>query len=337
MDKQDLQLAAQTILTVNMKFQSGEKAIFVADIPKPEDWMGSFTLLNKLIQRAVMARQIYDQAKELFPDCQIDFLVFATTGQNGTEPPHEVAVKLLDYDVVLLMTSYSLTHTDACLNACMKGARVASMPNFEEGIFLPGGPMLADYEVICKITNQWADKMTTCIQVHILTSIGTDLTFSIEGREGESEHGLYHHKGEWGNLPAGEACIAPVEGTANGRLVVPSGWYMDLKDDMVLEFNNGYVTSLMGGGEVGNRFRNLFRFGEEEFRHRRNCAELGIGTNPNAKNAKNVLEAEKILGTIHIAVGDSSHMHGMTVSDIHEDFIIPDPVVYFDRKKVMGI
>jgi leucyl aminopeptidase (aminopeptidase T) len=336
MDKKDNQKAIQTILTVNMNIQPGERAIIVADIPRLEDWMGPNSQLNELIQRAVMVRQMFDQAKQLFTGCQIDFLAFPTTGQNGTEPPHELAEKLLDYDVVLLMTTYSLTHTDARVDACKKGARVASMPGFEESMFLPGGPMLADYEQIYKITNQWAEKLTACNQVHIMTSIGTDLTFSIEGRAGASEHGLFHHKGEWGNLPAGEGFIAPVEGTANGRLVVPSRWYVGLKEDMVLEFSNGYVSSLTGGGEVGNQFRNLFRFGEEEFQHRRNCAELGIGTNPNAKNPENGLEAEKIGGTIHIAVGDSAHMQGVTVSDLHEDFIIPNPVVYFDQKQVMG-
>ena len=247
-----------------------------------------------------------------------------------------MAEKLLGYDVVLLMTTYSLTHTDARVSACKKGARVASMPGFEESMFLPDGPMLADYDQVFKISNQWAEKLTACSQVHILTSIGTDLTFSIKNRPGGSEHGLFHHKGQWGNLPAGEGFIAPVEGTANGRLVVPSGWYIGLKEDMVLEFSNGYVSSLKGGGEVGNQFRDLFRFGEEKFQHRRNCAELGIGTNPNAKNPQNSLEAEKIGGTVHIAVGDSAHMQGVTVSDLHEDFIIPDPVVYFDQKKVIG-
>jgi len=337
MEEQDIQKAVQTILTINMNIQPGERVIFVADIPRLEDWMGPISQLNELIQRAVMVRQMYDQAKQFFPGCQIDFLAFPTTGQNGTEPPHEVAERLLDYEVVMLMTSYSLTHTDARVDACKKGARVASMPGFEQSMFLPDGPMLADYKQIYIITNQWAEKLTACSQVQILTSMGTDLTFSIEGRAGASEHGLFHHSGQWGNLPAGEGFIAPFEGTANGRLVVPSGWYMGLKEDMVLEFNNGYVSSLTGGGEVGNQFINLFRFGEKEFQHRRNCAELGIGTNPNAKNAENGLEAEKIWGTIHIAVGDSAHMQGMTVSDLHEDFIIPDPRVYFDRKKVMGI
>lgn len=96
------------------------------------------------------------------------------------------------------------------------------------------------------------------------------------------------------------------------------------------------MVSVLGGGAIGEQFRQAFHFGDDSYRHRRNCAELGIGTNPNAKRADNVLEAEKIRGTIHIAVGDSAHMGGSTESDMHEDFVIPEPTVYFDGLKVMG-
>jgi leucyl aminopeptidase (aminopeptidase T) len=39
----------------------------------------------------------------------------------------------------------------------------------------------------------------------------------------------------------------------------------------------------------------------EQHRCRRNVTELGIGTNPNAKSPLNLLEAEKIKGTVHVA------------------------------------
>ena len=45
-----------------------------------------------------------------------------------------------------------------------------------------------------------------------------------------------------------------------------------------------------------------------------------------------MLEAEKILGTIHIAIGDNSHFGGRVEADLHEDFIIPEPTVYADGK-----
>ncbi|MEM2276568.1 MAG: peptidase, partial [Thermoproteota archaeon] len=57
--------------------------------------------------------------------------------------------------------------------------------------------------------------------------------------------------------------------------------------------------------------------------------------NPYARRPDNVLEAEKIRGTVHIAIGDNSHMGGKAESDIHEDFIIPRPTLTLDGKVVM--
>jgi len=68
---------------------------------------------------------------------------------------------------------------------------------------------------------------------------------------------------------------------------------------------------------------------------RRNLAELGIGTNPNAKRPDNILEAEKIKGTVHLAIGDNAHMGGKVHSDLHQDFVIPKPTLIFDDKIIM--
>jgi leucyl aminopeptidase (aminopeptidase T) len=336
MDKSDLIEAARTTLTQNLNLQPGERVLFVTDVPRADDWQAELPFLQDMLRHALFTRQLCDAAREAFPGSPIDFLTFPATGHNGTEPPADAAARLLEYDVLLLMTSFSMTHTDARQAPCAKGARVASMPGIEESMFLPGGPMRADFEQVRQESVDWAEKMTACRQVRVLTPQGTDLTFSVAGRSGCADHGLFHAPGEWGNLPAGEAFIAPEEGTAQGRLVVPAGWYLDLNEDMALTFEDGCVIRAEGGGAVGDHFRGLFRMGEDAYRHRRNCAELGIGTNPNAKRVDNVLEAEKIRGTIHIAVGDSAHMDGQNVSDIHEDFIIPTPTVYFDDQKVMG-
>jgi len=162
------------------------------------------------------------------------------------------------------------------------------------------------------------------------------LRFSIEGRPGDTDNGLFGKKGDWGNLPAGEAFVAPIEGSAEGVLVTPKGWYPDLKQDMKFIFENGYVISVEGGGGVGEHFKEIFDFSNDAVKHRRNCAELGIGTNSRAKRPDNVLEAEKIKGTIHIGVGDSSHMGGVNESDSHEDFVMVDPVLWIDGKKLIG-
>jgi leucyl aminopeptidase (aminopeptidase T) len=204
-------------------------------------------------------------------------------------------------------------------------------------MFYPGGPMAADYTKIARETAKIADSITQANEATIKSKAGTDFTFSLKGRNGKSDSGIFTEKGAWGNLPSGEAYCAPLEGTANGKVVVQKGWYPDLKENMIITFRNGRVISIDGGGQVGNRFRELLAFGKEEepYLSRRNHAELGVGTNPNAKRPDNILEAEKIRGTVHIAIGDNSHMGGAVKTDVHEDFIIPLPTLLLDNKVVM--
>jgi leucyl aminopeptidase (aminopeptidase T) len=71
------------------------------------------------------------------------------------------------------------------------------------------------------------------------------------------------------------------------------------------------------------------------YKARRNLAELGIGTNPSARRPDNILEAEKIEGTVHIAIGDNIHMGGQAESDLHTDFVQPQPDLYLDGQAVI--
>jgi len=88
---------------------------------------------------------------------------------------------------------------------------------------------------------------------------------------------------------------------------------------------------------VRDELRNLLKPGanEEPYLSRRNMAEFGIGTNPNAKKPDNTLESEKIKGTAHMAVGDNAHMGGKVHTDFHQDFIQPKPDVWVDGRPLM--
>jgi leucyl aminopeptidase (aminopeptidase T) len=153
------------------------------------------------------------------------------------------------------------------------------------------------------------------------------------GRSGQVDDGLYGTDPEiWGNLPAGEAFVTPLEGTAEGQLVAPAGWYPNLTQDMTLRIKKGQVVDLKGGGTVGDEFCRLLELDRDDSLHeaRRNLAELGVGTNPNARKPDNILEAEKIKGTVHLAVGDNIHIGGQVESDLHVDFVQPQPDLFLD-------
>jgi aminopeptidase len=323
---------------VNMGLQPGEKVLVVTDLPRPHDWQKRGThWLATTSSRNVLARAVVDIAHQAFPDAVTDFLAFPATGSHGAEPPQAVAERIAAANVVIALTAYSLSHTDARLDATRAGARVASMPEFDTHMFYSEGPMAVDYQQVAADCLRFAQRLTQADRVQVRTPNGTDLSFRLGDRPGQVDTGLYDQPGTWGNLPAGEAYAIPLEGTGEGKLVAPAGWYPHLEQDMILRFEKGRVVEILGGGDVGDNFRRILDLSSEDlpFAARRNLAELGIGANPRARTPDNVLEAEKIKGTVHIAIGDNLHMGGQVESDLHEDFVLPSPDLILDDDHVI--
>lgn len=328
------------MLRINLSFKPGDKLLVVSDVPQIHEWQGADqSELTTGLERVILSRQICEIAREHFPESEVQFLPFLSTGGHGKEPDPEVAQKMRSSDVLLCLTSYSLSHTDARAQASEVGVRIASMPGFTHEMLAPGGPMAVDYNQVAADCRFFADLLTAASAVIVRTPFGTNLSFSIEGRPGQVDDGLYGFSEErWGNLPAGEAFIVPIEGTAEGTLVAPAGWYPGLKEDMRFDFEKGLVVKLSGGGEVGDFFRQMLKLESDDPLHikRRNLAELGIGTNPNAVKPDNVLESEKIRGTVHLAIGDNIHMGGKVESDLHDDFVQPDVDLILDGQGVIS-
>jgi leucyl aminopeptidase (aminopeptidase T) len=66
-----------------------------------------------------------------------------------------------------------------------------------------------------------------------------------------------------------------------------------------------------------------------------NIAELGIGTNDKAIISGKILEDEKILGTVHLALGDNKSMGGAVGVSSHLDGLILKPSVWIDGERIM--
>lgn len=252
-----------------------------------------------------------------------------TRQRHGEEPPEAVAMAMRAVHVVLAPTTYSLTHTQARCQACEAGARVATMPMITYSM-LRRGAMLADYKEVRELTLKIARLLDEASEVEIATAAGTSLTLSIEGRKTHVDTGIYRKPGEWGNLPAGEAFVAPVEGTANGKILIDGG---------MAGFPRGNLRVLVSKGRAvkitGAHARELREKLNEVGRKAYWIAEFGIGTNPKAKLAGNVLEAEKVLGTCHVALGDNSTFGGRIRAGIHLDGILRRPTIGLDGKIIM--
>lgn len=256
---------------------------------------------------------------------------YAALPMDGMEPPAEVAEALLHCDVAILVTSRSLTHTRARHAASDQGVRIASLPGFTERML--GAPMLVDYDEMTALSQRVAKMLTEAETARVVTPHGTDFTMSLKGRCGEDDCGIYCVPGDFGNLPAGEAYIAPLEGTAKGILVYDAsmGGIGLLAEPIRVTVENGEAVKVEGGREA----EALNAMLEEAGRPGRNIAELGIGTNRGASLNGDVLEDEKVLGTIHIALGDNANFGGRVEASCHLDGLLTEPDLYLDGVKVM--
>lgn len=230
-------------------------------------------------------------------------------------------------DAVVALSNYSTSHTmfrNFLTTIC--SVRYISMPLFDMEMF--AGPMRADYRKMSKRTKAVATELKKSQSVKISTPAGTNITFSTVGRRAESDTGLLTKPGAFGNLPAGEAFLAPVEGTAEGRLVIEWGPTQKLDSPITVIVKDGMALSVKGKDPYAKVLRKKF----EERNDNRNIAELGIGTNPFAKRPDNILESEKILGTVHMAFGDNSSFGGTVSTPYHQDFVYFQPTVELDLK-----
>lgn len=272
-----------------------------------------------------IGRSLFKAALDL--GCEVILMTILPRTRHGEEPPAAVAEAMKSADVVLAPTTYSLTHTQAKINACKAGARVASMPGITEEMMTSGG-MTADYNNIRDTAIRLSMRLENIREVRVTTESGTDIVFNLEGCRWMMDTGLCHEPGCSANLPAGELYIAPKD--ANGIFVVDGSMSGFGVLDSPLEFTvrNRYVVGIKG--KHADKLNSILnRVGEKA----RNIAELGIGINPEARLIGNVLEDEKVGGTVHIALGDNSSFGGDVIAGIHLDGIIKKPSIFLDEEK----
>jgi leucyl aminopeptidase (aminopeptidase T) len=144
---------------------------------------------------------------------------------------------------------------------------------------------------------------------------------------------LFREKGQWGNLPTGEAYLAPLEGKSNGVVVVDGSMASVgmTAQPIRITVKDGYATDIAGGPEA----QRLIALLEPHGRDGRNVAEFGIGTNDRAKLTGIILEDEKVMGTIHVAFGDNKSMGGSVRVASHLDGLVTQPTVWFDDRLIM--
>jgi leucyl aminopeptidase (aminopeptidase T) len=250
---------------------------------------------------------------------------------NGQEPPEPVPAAMAAVDAVLAVTSRSITHTAARRAATAAGARVATMPGITEECLVR--TMNADYRAIAGRTEKVAAMLTAAAKARVTSSLGTDVVLPIAGIAGIPSTGLILGRGAWGNLPSGEAYLRPEEGLSEGVVVVDGSLagIGRLEQPVRITVERGFAVKVEGGEQARRFEAQLDAVGCPA----RNVAELGVGTNDRAVLTGQILEDEKILGTVHIAFGNNASMGGTFDVPFHVDGILLRPTLELDGETVL--
>jgi leucyl aminopeptidase (aminopeptidase T) len=275
-----------------------------------------------------IGERMRDEAQDVGADAVL--AVMAERASHAAEPPTPIGAAMAAVDVVLAPTVQSLSHTAARRAASDAGARVATLPGVSEEML--ARLMSADMDGLRRKGRAIAELLTAGSEARITCSNGSDLRLGLEGRTGIPDAGELTQPGAFGNLPCGEGFIAPVEGTTEGRLVVDGTIATIGVDDEAVELlvKGGHLVS--ASGERGKRLMELLTAPGPDGT---NVAELGIGTNEKAILSGEVLEDEKLLGTVHVAFGASAAIGGTVQVPVHLDCVVMKPDVTVDGEPVV--
>ncbi len=352
-----LDAAFGSLFETNMGIRSGERVLVFSDTIRDDENV-SPSDLDRRTRLNATARAAAEYAASYGSSSFVDF---PSTQASGVEPPLELwkatfgeeivaelehaglLAKLLNKsastseievareivllreddvaDIIIALSNNSTSHTRYRALACAAGCRFASLPHFDPDMFHTS--MTVDWSALAARTARLVEAVNRAEWIRVTTPNGTDMNICKQGRNAGGDDGLLTAAGSFGNLPAGEAYLAPLEGRSHGVMIIEWGPTRKLDEPLRVTVENGVVVNIEGNDH--HREKLEARFAENS--NCRNIAELGIGTNDKASRPDNVLEAEKILGTIHIALGDNTGFGGVVSAPFHEDYVFYQPTL----------
>ncbi|MDD1764615.1 MAG: aminopeptidase [Candidatus Methanomethyliaceae archaeon] len=184
-----------------------------------------------------------------------------------------------------------------------------------------------EYSEIQSSAQSLMARLAEARSIRVTSPNGTDLSFSVAGREFFTDTKFDWKTYKWGNLPTGEVIVGPVETSLNGVLVcdlaiggigpISSLVKITAKDGKSINFECS-DKSLLKRIESALSVDEMARY----------VGEFAFGLNKKARLSANFLEAEKVGNTIHVAFGHNTDFPGgMNNSATHMDFLISKPTV----------
>jgi leucyl aminopeptidase (aminopeptidase T) len=246
----------------------------------------------------------------------------APAGLPGDEPPRPVGAAMLEANVVFELTSVFIGSCPARRQACERGARYLTVPGLNWATLRPNGPFAIDFRAAGEKAKRLAERFDEATEFELAAPGGTSLRGSLEGRQGRPLWGIADTPGGYAAPPDVEVGASPVEGTAEGHVIVDGSLLFlgpdQLPSPVELRFERGELVDV-AGTEAWRLTDALERAGDIRMR---NLAEVSIGLNPNSRPGGSALELEGITGGAHVAVGNNVAYGGSIDARSHVDCVL---------------
>lgn len=249
-------------------------------------------------------------------------------GHHGSELSEVAAVAMKACDLVIAPMRSNVAHTQARRDAQAEGVHVICLPEAHGDDFFLAAGWSADFEALRPRIDALAAALDKAQTARVTSRAGTDITMSLKGRRGRSLNGYANSV----DISAGyclEASIAPVEGTAEGVIVVDAsipGLGLIGPEPVVIRFEKGLAVSIEGGPEA-TAFRELLASFNDPNVY--NLGELGVGMNPMCRLDGTMLSDESVWGAFQLALGTSAP-GGECRAAAHYDTVITDARLELD-------
>ncbi|MCL5024886.1 MAG: hypothetical protein M1531_00075 [Chloroflexi bacterium] len=253
----------------------------------------------------------------------------------GQEPPPSVAAAMLGADVVIrIPEKWNMVHTNARRAVTDKGIRFFHVSCGPEPLMRQ--PVTADdiYQ-IAQRTEKLTRLLTEADQARVTSLGGTDITMSLRGRRAMGMHPRGRPLGSSPIPGTGEATLPPVEGTAEGVVVVDisiAGREGLLPSPVMWIVERGRIVDFQGPPSIVEWLRDL----ASRDAGASVLCQLAIGTShtvPAVASGMNIDHGRE--GRIHMAFGRNDDFGGTTYSVVHVDGLFGRTSVDLDGVRII--
>jgi leucyl aminopeptidase (aminopeptidase T) len=199
--------------------------------------------------------------------------------------------------------------------------------------------MNIDYDDLVRRVEALAQLVKDTNTIHITSHKGTDLRISVKDRQWFGDNGTINKENSIRKrtgvcLPAGEVYVACLEDDTVGTAVIDSPVYYHSHhiDELKLSFRHGKIVDSCAKSSI-DLFNYILRRNRGDVDK---VGEFAFGLNPKITfPIGDPSLDEKMIGGVHIALGDNRSFGGNNKSTLHLDLMISKATVYVDNQLVL--